>query len=510
MKRIYLALLCFICFQLACSQEITNFYLEPGSTNDEVILNTSFYNSNLAGFIESSYTVDGNVINFSICYALSSATQPIFDDRQFILNLPSGYPNFILNVDLFFYDHNTEECIYDTSEDSGVFIFDYPYVAAAKTFVPDDTFEAYFELNGLGDDIPNNDYVFTHKVINLSNLDLDYSNISGLGPRIADLTGIEILYRLKDIKCDDNKIVEFDGVPHPRLEYLKVFNDHLESVNLSQNPNLWRLEIGSENLTDLDLSANTNLEILSVGGVPNLSQLDLSNQIELYSLGIYGTGITNLDLTSNVLLRSFSCTNNTSLTTLIAGNAPNLTQFNCADNALEILDVSEFWSLTQLIASGNNLTHLDVSQNLNVEHIFVQNNNLISINLRNGFSQNILLLLATNNPDLFCVEVDDETAAPYGNTWIFDHPLIYSENCTLGTNDLDMVEAVIYPNPVQNILTIESKEYIISTEVYSILGELLASEKGKSQVDFSTYGKGIYFLKIDTENGAVFQKVLKE
>ncbi len=30
-----------------------------------------------------------------------------------------------------------------------------------------------------------------------------------------------------------------------------------------------------------------------------------------------------------------------------------------------------------------------------------------------------------------------------------------------------------------------------------MLGELLASEKGNSQIDFSTYTKGIYFLKID-------------
>ena len=64
--------------------------------------------------------------------------------------------------------------------------------------------------------------------------------------------------------------------------------------------------------------------------------------------------------------------------------------------------------------------------------------------------------------------------------------------------------------PVQNILTIESKENIESIQVYSMLGELLASEKGKSQIDFSTYTKGIYFLKIDTEKGFVFQKILKE
>lgn len=111
--------------------------------------------------------------------------------------------------------------------------------------------------------------------------------------------------------------------------------------------------------------------------------------------------------------------------------------------------------------------------------------------------------------DLYCIQVDD---VDYANStgWPKDPIAIYSENCELGTNDPEQLKTVIYPNPVRAILTIESKENIESIQVYSTLGELLASEKGKSQVDFSTYGKGIYFLKIDTEKGAAFQKVLKE
>ena len=83
MKKIYLIIWGVLCFQSAYSQEITNFYLESGSTNDEVILNTSFYFYNVAGYIESSYTVDDNVINFTMCYILGASTSPTYDDQEF-------------------------------------------------------------------------------------------------------------------------------------------------------------------------------------------------------------------------------------------------------------------------------------------------------------------------------------------------------------------------------------------------------------------------------------------
>ena len=78
------------------------------------------------------------------------------------------------------------------------------------------------------------------------------------------------------------------------------------------------------------------------------------------------------------------------------------------------------------------------------------------------------------------------------------------------TRNSEQQQAVIYPNPVRDILTIESKESMESIQVLSLLGELLASEKEVNQIDFSRYAKGVYFLKIDTEKAAVFQKVVKE
>ena len=57
---------------------------------------------------------------------------------------------------------------------------------AQQTYVPDDNFESYLENNGMGNGIPNDDYVTTANINTVSTLQL-------MGNTIFDLTGIETL-----------------------------------------------------------------------------------------------------------------------------------------------------------------------------------------------------------------------------------------------------------------------------------------------------------------------------
>jgi hypothetical protein len=68
----------------------------------------------------------------------------------------------------------------------------------------------------------------------------------------------------------------------------------------------------------------------------------------------------------------------------------------------------------------------------------------------------------------------------------------------------------IYPNPVTTTLTIEG---IIkaTAEVYDISGKLLLAEQlNTNQVDISSLAKGLYFIKLNTEEGSVVRKFVKE
>lgn len=368
-------ILCALMSGLVNGQELTNFYLEPGTTNNEVILHTSFFHLASATLYSSEIEIIGNRINFSICYNLGWQQVETNDDQEFLINLPTGYSDFDLTVTLAVYEDNWGYCDYVNTFDTGTVLFGYPYLPTDKTFVPDDNFEAYLESIGLGDDILENDNVYTHRFINVGRLNLQVKEIQ-------DLTGIEILSRLDVLNIYFNLITEFDSTNHPTLWKLWAFNNPLTFLDFSQNP-----------------------------------------------------------------------------------------------------------MLRDLLLNDNNLTYL---------------------NLRNGNNESFDDLYVGESPDLTCISVDDPNLAPYPNWGVSIPNVVYSEDCSLGVNDNEALQAVVYPNPVQEFLTIEGIEKIENIAVYSMSGELIALEKNTNQIDFSTHPNGVYFVKIETEKGSVFQKVLKE
>jgi hypothetical protein len=71
----------------------------------------------------------------------------------------------------------------------------------------------------------------------------------------------------------------------------------------------------------------------------------------------------------------------------------------------------------------------------------------------------------------------------------------------------------VYPNPAYNDVTIMADNKIKSIELYDAQGRIILTslkDELESKLDVSTYAKGIYFLKITTEKGALVQKLLKE
>ena len=67
----------------------------------------------------------------------------------------------------------------------------------------------------------------------------------------------------------------------------------------------------------------------------------------------------------------------------------------------------------------------------------------------------------------------------------------------------------IYPNPVDNILNINTTLNDYTIEIYTISGQLLSISKNIRTFDFSNYNKGIYLLKLMTDKTSKIFKVLK-
>lgn len=74
-------------------------------------------------------------------------------------------------------------------------------------------------------------------------------------------------------------------------------------------------------------------------------------------------------------------------------------------------------------------------------------------------------------------------------------------------------EISIYPNPVHDILNINSKEALKSFEIYSSAGQLLKTGNltlENSSLDTSHLNKGIYFIKVKTAKTEVSEKFIKK
>ncbi len=283
---------------------------------------------------------------------------------------------------------------------------------------------------------------------------------------IVSLAGIESFVNLEVLHCGSNQLVEMDLSQNPNLRVLVCNSNELNSLSLTQNSNLIELWCASNNLTELDLSQNISLEWLSCG----------ANEL------------TTLDLTQNENLGRVNCAAN-NLTSLYTAN-PNLTEIYC-------------WM--------NQITSLDVSQNPNLVILSCRDNQLIELYVDNGNNVNIETMLAYNNPDLFCIQVDDETVTPptcdidNHNGWCIDDWASYSNECILDVNDFDAIAIAFYPNPATDLLNISSQNPISSIKIYALNGALVKDEGDNSQIDVSYLKAGIYMLKI-TINGSTFYK----
>jgi hypothetical protein len=90
----------------------------------------------------------------------------------------------------------------------------------------------------------------------------------------------------------------------------------------------------------------------------------------------------------------------------------------------------------------------------------------------------------------------------------------YDGECNfLNIEELEAERISIYPNPVKDLLRIDntSTTEITSIKLYDVLGRLVLTEKENvDQIDVSHLDSGIQFIDIETEQGTVIKKIIKE
>ncbi|MFD1614779.1 T9SS type A sorting domain-containing protein [Gelatiniphilus marinus] len=346
----------------------------------------------------------------------------------------------------------------------------------AVTFVPDDNFEQALIDMGY-DSGPLDDYVLTSNINSVTSLSI-------LSRNISDLTGIEDFVALTSLRCQDNQLTSLNLSQNTALRVLLCGNNQLESLDVSQNTALGNLNCSYNQLESLDVTQNTALYTLNCrnnsltnlnvknGNNTNLNNFHANNNPDLFCVEVddaayssanwinidsqtvfsedcstltyvpddnFEQALIDLGFDSGPLNDYVFTENINSVTSLqIAGNNiadltgiedfSALTTLSCNSNQLTNMDVSQNTALTVLDCYNNQLTSIDVSKNTALTQLLCANNALTSLDVKNGNNINLEFFNAFNNPDLYCIEVDDASYSETNWTQIDPHTS-FSENC---------------------------------------------------------------------------------
>ena len=99
----------------------------------------------------------------------------------------------------------------------------------------------------------------------------------------------------------------------------------------------------------------------------------------------------------------------------------------------------------------------------------------------------------------------------YGNNIWLDNINITSTPAPSSIESVDNGELAIFPNPVKDVLTINYDKAIRQIDVYDVFGKLVKTFKTVSNsINLSELSSGVYMLNMQTEDGLVIKKIVKE
>ena len=113
-------------------------------------------------------------------------------------------------------------------------------------------------------------------------------------------------------------------------------------------------------------------------------------------------------------------------------------------------------------------------------------------------------------PNLNWTDVTSFTVeGPSGVSIIPSFENIVINDALLSNNKFDRVaEGLVYPNPVSDIVNIEKVKNLKTIDVYNTSGQKVMQTTYKT-INLSSLSKGLYLLKINTEEGVITKKVIK-
>jgi hypothetical protein len=139
------------------------------------------------------------------------------------------------------------------------------------------------------------------------------------------------------------------------------------------------------------------------------------------------------------------------------------------------------------------------------------------LDARNGNNTNFLDFDVRTNPNLTCIQVDDSTYS--ANNWLeIDAGVAaFREDCQyIAVDYVNSINNVsVYPNPATKNITLNFGKFYqeVNIEVVNLRGQIVLNKtlENNSSTTLELEGAaGVYFVRIQTEEGSVALKVIKE
>ncbi|HLO56790.1 MAG TPA: T9SS type A sorting domain-containing protein [Saprospiraceae bacterium] len=237
-------------------------------------------------------------------------------------------------------------------------------------------------------------------------------------------------------------------------------------------------------IISLDLS---NKQISSLEGIGNFKNLE-----RLYCLQ---NEIITLNLQELSNLTFLSCGTN-QLSILNIQELDNLEYVYCNNNLLTTINVKGLVNLKTLDCNTNQLINLDVQELANLKTLRCYKNHLTALYLKEAKLNHTLLF--QENPELSYICCDEDRITEIKNMAIAN-----GQNCEVDsecsvTNTQDLYTNInTYPNPVSDILYLDTNDHWSKAEIFDIAGRVMRSVNlHSSSMDVSGLENGTYFIRL--------------
>lgn len=403
--------------------------------------------------------------------------------------------------------------------------------------------------------------VLTNNLINVIDISKNINLIAlDLGGNNLDVLDVKNNVLLELLGFSTNNLKNIDITKNTALRYFRGTNNKLIGLNLTNNKNISNLELNYNNIENFDISLLTDHRRLNTFNISNnkLKSIKLNNGNNSVLKNFDSTGNTDLkcikvddvaysnsqsrwtkdttasystDCSFPVQFFNDGILEYTIIDTINKYASVNKYKSTGGKSSSEKSDITNcptgFLTIPKTVANNgtiytvtgieseafngcSSITSINIPESLTSigDLAFANTTGLTSVNV------NWDTPLAINSTIFNGVTLGNITLnVPVGKEALYAATTIWQDfGATLDVENFNSnIKVGLFPNPTSDVLNIKipSELKFNSARIYDVFGKLIKESK-KNSIDFSSFSKGIYILKMKTDKGEFSKKIIKK